>query len=311
MFPTPDTTMVAGGLARLTSRYRDQPNARALLSVYLSACQELSDALWDVIQMRWLVFAAGGTAGEQGSKVSDQLDTIGALVGQPRTGLTNGLYGMIIYLRIQANRSQGRAEDIIRLAAGLELVGKRLGQNVSILPPPGTNSFTNTTAPFVQPAALANVAVAVGSTAWLFVGELLDVVGGGAYTVVAIDPVLSVATLRNTGAAGNAAAGTLIAQGSEVTGSLSVNYAEAYPASFVVEILDLSIPPIIAISILSAAKPLGVNAILHYSDEPIGNLLQWTSRHDPSAGHGVWQSRYAPDPPGILPLGHWCSSVSL
>jgi hypothetical protein len=319
MFPTQNPNVVSQGLAHLTSRFVNQPNIKALLTAYLGGqfdattatwtggVQELQDTLWDVIQLRWLVFAASD---DTTGLVSDQLDKIGALVGQQRTGLTNGLFGMVIFLRIQANRSQGRAEDILKLAEGIELVGKRLGAGVSILPDPGTNPSTSTTAAFVQPAVLATVPVEVGDTDWMFVGEILDIIGGGQYQVDTIDSPTQ-ATLINTGANGNAAPTTTIPIGAEVTGSVAVNYLEFYPAGFLVEILDLTIAPFIAISLLRAAKPLGVHGTLHYSDEGETLAGVFTSVHDATVGHGVWQDVHTSDPPGIVPVAHWVASTAI
>lgn len=229
MFPVEDTAMVAEGQALLTSRYRNLPNTKALLAVFLAACQELEGVFWDVIQERWL---ANAVAANPTGTVSDQLDKLGALVGQPRIGFSNAAYGQVILLRIKANRSQGRAEDIIQIAVGLEYVGK------NGIPQPG------------QP------------------------------------PVPFTIT--------------------------SPNYLEGYPAGFLVEILDLftasSAPKttLVATELLSAAKPLGVRGVLHYSIEVGTNVLQYTSRYG-STGQGVWQSRY-----GAVGLpGDWAAAVEV
>ena len=121
MFPTQNTTVVAQGVALLTDKWRKLPNVVALLSSYLGEIQEVQNVLWDVIRSRWLAVA---TADNPTGYQSDQLDELGKLVGQQRMGLPNGEYGQVILLRVQANRSQGRAEDIIQLAAGIEYIGK-------------------------------------------------------------------------------------------------------------------------------------------------------------------------------------------
>ena len=107
MFPTLNTTYVSQGLAKFTSRYTQDsaPNLLALASAYLGEIQLLETAIFAVIEQRWLVNAVGVN-----------LDIIGDLVGQLRMGLDDNTYRAAIRLRIKANRSKGRAEDVIVLA---------------------------------------------------------------------------------------------------------------------------------------------------------------------------------------------------
>jgi hypothetical protein len=71
----------------------------------------------------------------------------------------------------------------------------------------GVNAFTTTSAAFTQPATNATVAVNVGNTAWMSVGQAVYVAGGGYYTVSSITDDTT-AVLSNLGYTGNAAEST-------------------------------------------------------------------------------------------------------
>ena len=60
--------------------------------------------MFATIEAKWLTNAVG-----------PDLDIIGALVGQPRTVLDDPTYRAAIRLRIQANMSQGRSDDLVRM----------------------------------------------------------------------------------------------------------------------------------------------------------------------------------------------------
>lgn len=82
----------------------------------------------------------------------------------------------------------------------------------------GSSAFTTTTASFIQPAVAATVVVAVASTAWMAVGQIVFVQNGGHYQVTAIGSSISV-TLSNLGYTGNAAPTTVIATAGKVSPS--------------------------------------------------------------------------------------------
>lgn len=105
--PIHNTQIVAQGLARLTSAFTTQPAIRAWLAVCLQPWQDLEDAAFQVLTMRFLATAT--TYSLPATNVA--FDTIGALVGQPRSGLSDSDYKSIIYLRIAVNRSTGRTTD--------------------------------------------------------------------------------------------------------------------------------------------------------------------------------------------------------
>lgn len=113
---THDTKHETEGVARLTSEYRPQLQTRnpdvynrpvtgGILRSYLRAIQKLEDNAWSVIQGRMLDNATGIRA-----------DVIGRIVGELRNGQTDDDFKQIIRLRIRANRTQGKATDLIDLA---------------------------------------------------------------------------------------------------------------------------------------------------------------------------------------------------
>ncbi len=78
---------------------------------------------------------------------------------------------------------------------------------------PGLNSFTTTTAPGVQPAALATVTLAVVDSTWAVINQIVFLQTGGYYVVTA-KPTSSSVTLQNLGTVGN------VAPGSPISGEL-------------------------------------------------------------------------------------------
>jgi hypothetical protein len=79
----------------------------------------------------------------------------------------------------------------------------------------GQNSFSLTTASFVQPAVSASATVQIASSTWMALNQVIYVAGGGYYTVLAL-PTSSSVTLTNNGNVGNAAAGTTVISGVQV-----------------------------------------------------------------------------------------------
>ncbi len=80
----------------------------------------------------------------------------------------------------------------------------------------GVSAFTTTTAGFTMPAVAATVVVAVATTAWMSVGQVVFVRNAGYFTVNAIGSAISV-TLTNLGYVGNAAPAAVIGSGQTVS----------------------------------------------------------------------------------------------
>lgn len=119
MLPTQDTAHVTEATALLTDHFRGKPNVQMLLAALVSPVQDLENAAWDVLQKRLLNANASGVV----------LDWYGDLVGQPRGTLGDADYLVAIQIRIMANRSSGRAEDIIQIATALATMSSSLPSN--------------------------------------------------------------------------------------------------------------------------------------------------------------------------------------
>lgn len=100
------------GRAKLIAPFWGKPKANALLVAMLRQLQLAEDVLWDIMEAYDVRTATGF-----------RLDTIGALVGQPRFGFNDETYRRVIFGRIRAARSLGRENDlleVVQLAAALD-----------------------------------------------------------------------------------------------------------------------------------------------------------------------------------------------
>lgn len=77
-----------------------------LLSVLVTPMQRLENALYQLLIQRTVDLAVGV-----------QLDVLGRIVGQPRGGLIDNVYRRIIRARIATNRSTGKREELLNIAA--------------------------------------------------------------------------------------------------------------------------------------------------------------------------------------------------
>lgn len=98
------TDHAAEALARLPEQFR-KPRIQAVLSAFASPVQALEDALQALLTERAIDTAIG-----------QQLDDIGAKVGQPRDGLDDETYRRYVRARIATDRSHGQFEDLIAVA---------------------------------------------------------------------------------------------------------------------------------------------------------------------------------------------------
>ena len=80
----------------------------------------------------------------------------------------------------------------------------------------GTSAFTTTTANFTMPTSGSTVTVTVASTAWMAQGQNLFIPTAG-YLSVSVVTDSTHAVLTNSGTIGNAAAGTVISSGAQVS----------------------------------------------------------------------------------------------
>lgn len=119
---------VERALALLPSQFAESTNLRALITAFAEIAQDIEDDTWACIEDRMLDTAEGA-----------QLDQYGKVLGQPRDGLSDDDFRALLGIRILANRSNGQADVILRVVAGL-LGADRLsngGQGVyyRVLPP--------------------------------------------------------------------------------------------------------------------------------------------------------------------------------
>lgn len=98
-------THVDDALARFQQTLKDQPNLASFLTAVVAPVQDIEDALQQLLTERTVDTAVG-----------DQLTDIGAIVGEPRSGLSDADYRPRVRARIMANRSRGIVEDLIRIA---------------------------------------------------------------------------------------------------------------------------------------------------------------------------------------------------
>lgn len=98
------TDHVAGGLALLTSQFRGQPAARAVLASWIAQVQDLETALFDLL-------SDGLT-----SAVGAQLDQIGDLLGRPRSGLSDDEYRLLLTGIALAIKSSGTGPELVEIA---------------------------------------------------------------------------------------------------------------------------------------------------------------------------------------------------
>lgn len=95
---------VAGAVARIVQQLKGKPKFLALLTALVNPMQDLELAMIALLVNRWVETAVGV-----------QLDAIGKLVGQARDGLYDEDYRRYIRARVATNRSNGTAEDILRI----------------------------------------------------------------------------------------------------------------------------------------------------------------------------------------------------
>lgn len=104
-YPAQDFAHVAEGKALLIEQYKKASNVNNLVATYLRPIQDLETVFWAMINGFMI-----------GAAVGDQLDALGALVGEARLGRSDTNYRAAVLLRVRVNRSQGLAEDIIQVA---------------------------------------------------------------------------------------------------------------------------------------------------------------------------------------------------
>lgn len=92
----------------LIDQFKDKPIIEAILASYIKQVQDLEDALFQVLNDRWLSTAEGA-----------QLDMLGEILGEAREGRDDTDYLQALNARIKINTGSGRVEDIIAVIKGV------------------------------------------------------------------------------------------------------------------------------------------------------------------------------------------------
>lgn len=93
------------GLARLLLQFKEKPRLAVVISAFLTECQAVEDALYDVLTRRLT----------DGNPQGAQIDVLGRVVNQPREGLADAAYLPLINARIKANKSDSTINTLITI----------------------------------------------------------------------------------------------------------------------------------------------------------------------------------------------------
>lgn len=104
--PVIDNNDVQEAIDLLTSMFKGQPNIEGILKSIVAEIQTFENAVFVYLAGIQLVNAVG-----------DALDKYGKIVDEPRNGRLDPEYRQGILIRIAVNDSQGKAEDLLNIAA--------------------------------------------------------------------------------------------------------------------------------------------------------------------------------------------------
>lgn len=115
MATTRITDHIDQALARLAQQYKDKPLIVGMIEALTDQFQDLDDAAWQLATECYLYNDAelGGGATVYYEAEGEQLDVIGAIIGEPRGALTDDEYRLVLRARTKLNRSSGTAENLI------------------------------------------------------------------------------------------------------------------------------------------------------------------------------------------------------
>jgi hypothetical protein len=157
----------------------------------------------------------------------------------------------------------------------------------------GSNAFTETTLSFVVPAASANVTVAVGSTAWMAVGQIVFIASSGYYQVAFIQDSQDV-QLTNLGYAGNAPALTVIAAGESIVAAGVAGAAGVSGGS--VTSVNLSMPT----GFVVTGGPVTTTGTLAVTTDPTTTANKFLASPSGTAGAPTFRAIVAADLPAVV-----------
>jgi hypothetical protein len=93
------------GVARLLEQFKNKPRIESIVRALMGQVQDLEDALMTALLERFLADTTIGV----------QLDGIGQIVGQARSGLSDDDYRVYLRARILINLSDGQPEELITI----------------------------------------------------------------------------------------------------------------------------------------------------------------------------------------------------
>lgn len=96
------TTHSADALARLLEQFKGKPKLEGILAAFAAQTQAHEDVGFDLYEDRWLAVAVGV-----------QLDRMGALLNEPRNGLSDDDYRTVLLAKVAQNISNATPEDMI------------------------------------------------------------------------------------------------------------------------------------------------------------------------------------------------------
>lgn len=89
-------------LGRLVSQYETTTRLQAIIEIEASQTQGVENAIWGMLTEKWIDDASGV-----------QIDSLGAIVGEPRLGRSDEAYVAAIFIRIALNSGGGQPEIIM------------------------------------------------------------------------------------------------------------------------------------------------------------------------------------------------------
>lgn len=116
--PLTQTTDHAGTATdRLLEEFHHLPRFEVLLEDLVAMLQPIEDLAWDLLQERYL-FTVNGA----GPAIGEQLDGLGEILGEPRSGRGDDEYRTFLQIRILVNNSDGIWDDLHAILDLLPLV---------------------------------------------------------------------------------------------------------------------------------------------------------------------------------------------
>lgn len=138
-----DVDLFAEAETRFLEQFKDKIYFSALVEIYTAQMTELQTVFLSLLNLAQVTVAEGV-----------QLDGIGDIVGEARTGRTDANYRIAILARIRLNLSNGTLEDVIAL---IRAIAGQVGVQVKDFPPASfVARIVDVLNPDINPALLAS-----------------------------------------------------------------------------------------------------------------------------------------------------------